>query len=282
VGRIGDFSGGGHGALHLESDLDQALRASCNVFFATLATAVGVEPFRAVMERAELSDTPAADELAPYLAEAGFGQVVVKAAPIELAMIAAAVGVAGEDEGRHGAARPHWVEAVQQGERRRRPAAMSGTRSDEPYRPFDPTVARRLREMMLGVVNEPGGTAYAAFHRDRAFRLPGVTVGGKTGTAEFEKRVTVNGKASKAMGTHAWFIGFARTEREVEPRTLAFAVLVEDVRGRQSTGGRICAPLARNLLIDLLGPFPEPEPLFEAPPAPRRPWWEWFNPRRWF
>src|SRR5207248_7262007 len=151
------------------------------------------------------------------------------------------------------------------GARRVRPDTGTGAPSSQSYRPFDPAVAKRLREMMLKVVEDPAGTAYAAFHRSGAPGLPGVTVGGKTGTAQFDKEVTVNGRRRKARGVHAWFVGFARSEREVQPRTVAFAVLIEDVRGRLSTGGHVGAPVARDLLADLFGPFPEPPP---APAAP--------------
>ncbi len=280
AGRIGDFSGKGHGSLDLEGSLERALTASCNVFFATLATRIGVERMSEAMRRAELAEIPSPDQLAAYLPEAGFGQVVVKTAPIELAMLAGAAGVATNDEA--SAARPYWVGEVVDGKNRYRPQGQVGTASDEPYRPFPTAVARRLREMMLKVVNSPGGTAYGAFYRG-GYRLPLVTVGGKTGTAEFEKLKEVSGKRVRTVGTHAWFMGFARSDREAQPRTLAYAVLVEDVRGRQSTGGHVCAPAARDLLIDIFGPYsrPEPEPTL-FPDEPRRPWWEWLNPRTWF
>ena len=56
---------------------------------------------------------------------------------------------------------------------------------------------------MLKVVNDPAGTAFAAFHRGGILRLPGVTIGGKTGTAQFDKEVTLNGKRRKTRGVHA-------------------------------------------------------------------------------
>lgn len=87
---------------------------------------------------------------------------------------------------------------------------------------IDPTVAQNLRELMLAVVSEGTGT--------RA-RVPGVELGGKTGTAEFGKDVPPR--------THAWFVGFSRT--------LAFAVLVED----GGVGGQVAAPIAAKLVAGL-------------------------------
>jgi len=46
----------------------------------------------------------------------------------------------------------------------------------------------------------------------------------------------------------------------VPVRTVAFAVLVEELRGRQ-TGGQVCAPVARDLVAQI---FP---PTRSAPPA---------------
>lgn len=87
---------------------------------------------------------------------------------------------------------------------------------------LDPTVAQNLRELMLAVVKEGTGT--------RA-RVPGVEVGGKTGTAEFGKDTPPQ--------THAWFVGYSRT--------LAFAVLVEG----GGVGGQVAAPIAAKLVAGL-------------------------------
>jgi cell division protein FtsI/penicillin-binding protein 2/cell division protein FtsW (lipid II flippase) len=284
TGRIHDFGAGAHGRLDLDRDIDHAMEASCNVFFATLATHVGASRLHETLERAELSAVPPVGRLAAYLPEAGFGQVTVKTAPVEMAQVAAAIGLATPEADEHGAAaaRPYWVDLVINGRSRHRPDGVYGAPSSEAFQPFPLAVARRLRGMMLGVVNDPGATAYGAFHRGSVPLLPGVSVGGKTGTAEFEKQVTRGGRRVRVAGTHAWFVGFARNDREVQPRTVAFAVLVEDVRGRVSTGGHVCAPVAREVLADLLGPFPEPEPAPPVTPSQPSPWWRFLDPRHWF
>src|SRR5205807_6761574 len=113
------------------------------------------------------------------------------------------------------------------------------------------------------VVDDPAGTAHAAFYHGAEPRLPGIVVGGKTGTAEFEKRA---GKKT-TMGRHAWFVGFARSG-EFQPRTLAYAVLVEDVR-RGATGGHVCAPVACDLIDRIL-------PKRGQQPREQTPLWEQF------
>ncbi len=85
--------------------------------------------------------------------------------------------------------------------------------------------AAELTEMMARVVGEGTGTAAA---------LQGVSVAGKTGTAE-------RGNDTNT----AWFIGFAPVER---PR-YAIAVAVEKTTG---SGGTIAAPIAKGVLESLL------------------------------
>ncbi|MCL6623451.1 MAG: hypothetical protein K6T17_02390 [Fimbriimonadales bacterium] len=81
----------------------------------------------------------------------------------------------------------------------------------------------------------------------RAAQIPGVTVAGKTGSAEH-----IRGRRP-----HAWFIGFAPAE---DPK-IAVAVLVES--GGQ--GGREAAPLAQKIIARYLGLHSENQ----LPPSPK-------------
>jgi penicillin-binding protein A len=87
--------------------------------------------------------------------------------------------------------------------------------------------AAEVTSMMEDVV--VGGTGYAA-------RISGLRVAGKTGTAE----VDVNGKRKD----HAWFIAFAPVEKPL----VALAVVSE----YGGVGGKVAAPLARQILISVL------------------------------
>ncbi len=90
-----------------------------------------------------------------------------------------------------------------------------------------PEIAEEINEMMVTVVNSRGGTGSGA-------AISNVTMAGKTGTAEVE------GKES-----HAWFTGFAPAE---DPK-LAIVVMLENVG---HTGGKVAAPIARDMMIDAL------------------------------
>jgi penicillin-binding protein A len=93
-----------------------------------------------------------------------------------------------------------------------------------------PEVAGELRDMMISVVQN--GTGKAA-------QLPGITVAGKTGTAE-----TAKGQAS-----HAWFISFAPAD---DPK-VAVAVFVESgSAGNDATGGQVAAPIAHDVMQAVL------------------------------
>jgi len=271
AGRIRDS--GPHGGFDLAADYRQALAVSCNVYFATLAAAIGAERLHELLVRAEFGGAPDVAALGEYLPEAGFGQVVVRSSPVELARFVAAIARAGEEAGR-----PHWIHAtLDRGERRRATDAI-GAPDDRPYRPLSPEIAAAVREAMISAANTPGGTTWAAFHPGGVPALPGVTIGGKTGTAEFERPASDPRRRQSPRGRHAWFVGFARSDVALEPRTLVIVVLLEDVASG-GTGGAICAPLARELFRAALGPLPEPPPPI-VPQAPLRPRWrEWLE--RW-
>ena len=94
---------------------------------------------------------------------------------------------------------------------------------------------------MIGVVQNSGGTAHSAFYTGSTPRLQGITVGGKTGTAEFDKR----SGGHTVTGRHAWFIGFAPYDK---PR-IAVCVFVEHA----GHGGDVAAPIARQVIAKYLG-----------------------------
>lgn len=81
----------------------------------------------------------------------------------------------------------------------------------------------RLKQMMITAVKKGTGKAAA---------VDGVTVGGKTGTAEIADK---DGKAE-----HAWFVGFI----EEHEHPLCIAVVME----RAGSGGKNAAPAARRVL----------------------------------
>lgn len=100
---------------------------------------------------------------------------------------------------------------------------------------WDPANIAVVRQGMRDVVNGDRGTA-------RRVALPGITIAGKTGTAEFGRK--------EERKRHAWMIAFAPFEA---PR-YAVALLVDE----GISGGETAAPRVRELLKGLLTP-PESE-----------------------
>jgi peptidoglycan glycosyltransferase len=85
---------------------------------------------------------------------------------------------------------------------------------------------------MIGVVK--GGTGTLA-------QIPGVTVAGKTGTAQTGRDTS-----------HTWFVSFAPAQ---DPK-VAVAVIVEDQPNvNEATGGTVAAPIAKAVMqAALAGP----------------------------
>lgn len=153
---------------------------------------------------AQLTDENAA-LTAPLLASTAFGQGELLASPLNMALVAAAVANDGN------LVRPILGHSVMDGSRTvRRLESSSSTRV------FSAATARTMRVLMASVVEAGQANGLA---------VPGVQVGGKTGTAE-------TGRGT----SHAWFIGIAPVEKPV----LAIAVIVED--GGQ--GGVVASPIA--------------------------------------
>jgi penicillin-binding protein 2 len=109
---------------------------------------------------------------------------------------------------------------------------------------FAPRVRRELsvspesialvKQGLVGVVNEPKGTAFRARIRD------GVEVAGKTGTAQVRRQSHHGELSAYDQNDHAWFVGFAPAGK---PK-IAFAVLVE----HGGHGGEVAAPAAMEIV----------------------------------
>lgn len=94
-------------------------------------------------------------------------------------------------------------------------------------RVFSPETAERVTEGMIAVVNEEEGTGVKA-------KIDGVTVAGKTGTAQ-------NETMGRSNLDHTWFISFAPAENP----QIALAVLVEY---SGMSGGDAAAPIAKDVI----------------------------------
>ncbi len=208
----------------------QAFVRSCNTVFADLAVQLGAVDIGITAEALGFNndvgfewtvppsvwDTQALARDPAALAQSGIGERDVRATPLQMAMVAAAVA----NEGM--AVSPFAV---------RRVFDADGETVDEHEvhelgQAMSTETALTLAQMMERVVTEGTGTRAA---------VPGVRVAGKTGTA------TGSGGFS-----NPWFIGFA----PVESPTIALAVFIEgsEVSGESASGGSLAAPIAAELI----------------------------------
>ncbi|GAB2775682.1 penicillin-binding protein 2 [Nocardioides salsibiostraticola] len=207
-----------------------AMENSCNTTFARLAVDLGSEKMLAAAEafgfNADyLEDLgPQAKSVfpegsnAPETGQTGIGQFEVRATPLQMAMVAA--GIANEGVVK----RPYIVDEVQSAS-----FEPLDKTSDEDFRPaISSATASDLTKLLVATVEQ--GTASAA-------AIPGVSVAGKTGTAQ-----------SGGDGPpYAWFVSFAPAE---DPE-VAVAVMIEsapNVPRESIAGGALGGPIAKAVM----------------------------------
>ena len=203
--------------------LADALRQSCNVVFGEVGLALGPEKL------AEQARTYG------FTAEAGEDLV-----PFDIPWTSGVFPAPETFEGRDPAVA---ISAIGNGGVEMQPRLVTEARDPsgrviatfdprEFSQPLSPANAAALTQMMVGVVE--GGTGTAA-------QIPGVTVAGKTGTAQH----------GEGANPHAWFVCFAPAEAP----QIAVAVIVLDggSLSSEATGGALAAPIARAVLEAALG-----------------------------
>jgi penicillin-binding protein 2 len=248
----------GHGSLAVRD----AIKHSCDVFFYNIAHLLGIEPLAAMAKRFGLGATLGIDApgerpgLVPTKAwklattgtpwqqgetiSAGIGQSYMTATPLQLVTQMARL-VTGR--------------AVVPRLRRERGVAKAGLMDAASAPPAFASLGISQRDLRLvldgmeAVVNERGGTAYAA-----RIAEPGMEMGGKSGTsqvrhiseAERERGLRRTEDVAWALRDHALFVGFAPVGA---PRYVA-AVVVEHGGVTGGGGSAVAAPICRDLLIE--------------------------------
>ena len=233
----------GHGAV----DMYRAIVQSCDVYFYTLGLKLGPDRVakleksaglgtitgidlpgekRGLVPDTEWKRTVVKDRWYDYESVIlGIGQGAVHLTPLEMAVGYSALATGGE------VMRPRVVAKT---------VGMDGkVRENGPETlrklPWDPANVEFLRKALAGVVNDYG-TGGAA-------KLPGVVVGGKTGTAQV---ASVKGKMIKSenlpyeIRDHAWFVAFA----PVDDPQICVAALVE----HGGHGGSAAAPIVKAVM----------------------------------
>jgi peptidoglycan glycosyltransferase len=211
-------------------DLFTALEISCDTTFGMIGLQLHDE-IRAMAEAMGFNDTldfdmrtsssvypDIADDNAPFRAFAAIGQGDTDATPIQMALVAATVANGGQ------VPRPRIVSEIVDTSggsvRNYRPETLGDAMSSD--------TASELTEMMVAVVESGTGTAA---------QIPGISVAGKTGTAQTGR---------EGESPHTWFISFAPAE---DPQ-IATAVIVENggTAGSEATGGAVAAPISKAVM----------------------------------
>lgn len=206
--------------------LQQALVTSCNTAFGNLGMTLGGDALRAMADRFGFGDVPALDlpsaksRFPAELDEAqtalsAIGQYDVAASPLQMLLVAAAIANDGV------LMKPHIVKEVRGADLR----VISTHAPEELARPMSAAAAAQLRQMMVAVVTDGTG---------RPARVPGLTIGGKTGTAQ----------SAPDRPNYAWFVGFAE-----DPQVAVVAFVQDsDVAADDISGGRVAAPIFKAVM----------------------------------
>jgi penicillin-binding protein 2 len=235
----------GHGSV----DLRDALKKSCDVYFYTMGLRLGIDRIAKVAEAFGLgrrTGIPLAQEkpglvptsswklrrfgekwMAGETVSASIGQGYNLATPLQMAVAYVALANGGK------VLTPRLVLAH----------AQDGGMVDDPVaEPVGTTGISeadlaRIRDALAAVVEEPGGTGGRA-------RVPGVRVGGKTGTAQVVRLDHTKDMKEHEIPIryrdHAWFVSFAPVE--------APEIVVSVVAEHGGHGGSAAAPIARRVL----------------------------------
>jgi len=242
----------GHGSL----DLKGAITQSCDVYFYQLAELLTLDELDRTATRFGLGHSTGielsgeASGLVPDTAyynrrfgprgwtrgvmfNIAIGQGEILVTPLQMARTYAAIGGDGH------LYRPHLILA--------RDYASNAIEKRKPRRISDeicstPTL-RFLRKALVAVVGSEEGTGGLA-------RVEGVTVAGKTGTAQ-----------NPRGEDHAWFVGYAPAERP----EIAVAVIIENA----GHGGAVAAPIVGKILKTYFHWQKQPVSLLQTPGASR-------------
>lgn len=228
--QLGNWNGKSCGAGDVTT-LQSALEISCNTAFAWLGMELGAD---AIGEQAKKFgfesefDVPMTAAISrfptdlnkPQTAMSAIGQFDVRATALQMAMVAA--GIANDGV----VMKPYLISQVLGPDL----TVLQNTNPSAFGRAMSVENSKIMRDMMVGVVKQ--GTASNA-------RITGISVGGKTGTAE-----NTPGEPS-----HAWFVGLAPSEQS----KVAIAVVLQNGGGASEVSGNaLAAPIAAAVMRAVL------------------------------
>ncbi|MFF8310572.1 peptidoglycan D,D-transpeptidase FtsI family protein [Streptomyces lydicus] len=227
-----------------KASLKTGMQWSCNNVFLDTALKVGKDKMRETAEKfgfnSDVYDEEFGDLLAtkslypktldkPQTALTGMGQGSLTSTPMQMAMVAAALANDGK------LMTPHLVDEL-------RGPDLSTMQKFEPKlmsQAVSAGTAKKVQEMMEYTVDK--GTASKA-------AIDGVTVGGKTGTAQ-------HGANVNDERPYAWFVSYAKQSDGSSP--VAVAVFVDpkdmDIPRSEIAGGKLGGPIAKQVMQAVLG-----------------------------
>ncbi|KUN78741.1 penicillin-binding protein [Streptomyces bungoensis] len=211
-----------------------ALQYSCNNVFGKMAVDLGQDKVRAMAEKFGFNDDKLDVPVRAYAsvypsgmdkaqtALSGIGQFDVTATPLQMAMVSAAIANGGK------LVSPHMVSRVTDsgGEVLQDYDSDAGSKQV-----ISSATAGQLRSAMETVVRDGTGTNAL---------IDGVTVGGKTGTAQHGE--------NNSKTPYAWFTSYGKSDSS--GKEVAVAVMVEqsDAARSEVSGNGLAAPVARAMM----------------------------------
>ncbi|MEV8066698.1 penicillin-binding transpeptidase domain-containing protein [Streptomyces sp. NPDC085995] len=211
----------------------EALRWSCNTVFGKIGATLGNDKMLAEAKKFGFDSeqfTPVrsnasvfSDKMEPsQVAQSSIGQFNTAATPLQMAMVVSAIANDGK------LMKPYMVDKLTSPNL----DTLEQTQPEEMSRPLSSKNAQILQSMMETVVTDGTGK--------NAQIGGGVTVGGKTGTAQHG--------VNNSEKPYAWFISYAKTSDGSAP--VAVAVVVEDSAASRDdiSGGGLAAPIAKSVM----------------------------------
>ena len=227
----GDYFVRSSSHAHGDYTMADGYRLSENIYFAKVGLQIGGPKLAEYAQRFGIGAAPKCDlavakgqlsnsgtlDRPTLVADTSYGQGELLTSPLQMALVAAAIGRGGVMP------TPHYALEV-------RDSAGNTIRTIAPGaagQVVRPDTAAKITQYLVGAVEGPGAFAFGA-------KISGIHVAGKTGTAE-----------NPAGPPHGWFIGFAPAENPV----VAVAVIIENA----GQGGVDAAPLGGRVMQAALG-----------------------------
>ncbi|MGW5659222.1 peptidoglycan D,D-transpeptidase FtsI family protein [Streptomyces sp. NPDC003758] len=211
-----------------------ALEYSCNNVFAKMAVDLGQDKVKAMAEKFGFNDDQLDVPVRAYpsvypskmdqaqTALSGIGQFDVTATPLQMAMVSAALANGGE------LVSPHMVSQITDsgGD-----VLKNYDNDTSTKRIVSSSTAAQLESAMQTVVEKGTGTNA---------QIPGVTVGGKTGTAQHGE--------NNSQVPYAWFTAYGKSDATGKEVAVAVVVEQSDAARSEVSGNGLAAPVAKAMM----------------------------------